>query len=101
MLNGKLAMVAPSPRGGPGETVDKEKRNIRSFRVPHFQRDDAVMADEVQGVRAFGTGNQLEAVQTKIDARLARHARDLRHHAGAPAGRRHQGHRGRQERGRR
>jgi hypothetical protein len=77
MLDGQLAMVAPSARGGPGETIDKEKRNIRSFRVPHFQRDDAVMAEEVQGVRAFGTPNTLEAVQSKIDARLARHASDF------------------------
>lgn len=77
MLDGKLAMVAPSPRGGPGETIDKEKRNIRSFRVPHFQRDDAVMAEEVQGVRAFGMASDMEAVSTKIDARLARHARDF------------------------
>lgn len=76
-LDGKLAMVAPSPRGGPGETIDKDKRKARSFLVPHFQRDDAIMADEVQGVRAFGTDNQLEAVEAKVNARLARHGRDL------------------------
>lgn len=77
MLDGQLAMVAPSPRGGVGETIGKEKRNVRAFDIPHFQRDDAILADEVQGVRAFGTGDVLETVLEKVNARLARHARDL------------------------
>ncbi len=76
-LNGQLAMVGPSPRGGQGETIDKEKRKMRPILVPHFQRDDAVMAEEVQGVRAFGSTNTLETVVGKVNARTARHARDL------------------------
>ncbi len=52
--HGDLALVEPSPRGGPGETTDNEKRNIKAFSIPHYQRDDSVNADEVQGVRAFG-----------------------------------------------
>lgn len=74
--HGDLALVAPSPRGGPGETTDNEKRNIRSFDIPHFQRDDAVTADEVQGVRKFGADgsvDQVEVVEDKIAEKMRKH----------------------------
>lgn len=64
-----LTLIAPTPRGGPGTTLDKEKRNIRDIRVPHFEINDAVMAEEVQGIRAFGRGNVLETVMGKVARR--------------------------------
>lgn len=70
---GILALVAPSARGGPGSTLDKAKRKIRSIAVPHFEINDAVMAEEVQGVRAFGSENELETVMGKVAERLADH----------------------------
>ena len=73
MQNGQLALVAPSNRGGPGETIDDEKRSIRSFIIPHYQRDDAMIADEVQGVRAFGSASQVQTVQSKVNSKFARH----------------------------
>src|SRR5258708_12946064 len=76
-LNGSLSMIAPSPRGGPGESVAADKRSMRSFVIPHFQRDDAVMADEVQGVRMLGINNALETVQNRVDVKMGRHFRDL------------------------
>lgn len=72
--SGVLSIVAPSPRGGPGETTDKSKRVMRALRIPHFQRDDAVMADEVQGVRAFGQENAVETVMGKVLERMGEHA---------------------------
>lgn len=75
--DGNLSLIEPTPRGGPGEAIDHDKRSVRSFAIPHFQRDDAVMADEVQGVRAFGTENEVETVEQKVDQKMARHARDL------------------------
>jgi hypothetical protein len=65
-----LKLVAPSPRGGPGETRDMPKRNIRSVSVPHFQRDWAVYADEVQNIRAFGTESALETIISKVMQRI-------------------------------
>lgn len=70
---GVLTLVAPSPRGGPGQTIDKRKRNMRSLIVPHFQTDDAIMADEVQGVRAFGSETELETVMGKVDEKMDEH----------------------------
>lgn len=69
-----LQLVKPTPRGGPGETRDMPKRNLKAFTIPHFQRDWAVYADEVQGVRAYGSETQLKTVagvvKDKMDANL-------------------------------
>lgn len=72
-ISGTLTLVSPTARGGPGSTVGKEKRKIRNLSVPHFQVDDAIYAEEVQGVRAFGQESQLQTVQNVVDARLQSH----------------------------
>jgi hypothetical protein len=59
-------LIGSSPRGGPGQTFGKNKRSLRTLRVPHFQVDDAIMADEVQQVRAFGQEVAVERLQQKI-----------------------------------
>jgi len=72
-----LQLVAPTPRGAPGETRDEPKRTIEDIRVPHFQRDWSVYADEVQGVRAFGSETTLETVQGKVAEKIAVNIADL------------------------
>ena len=64
-----LVLVPPTPRGGPGTTMEKEKRDLRAIPVPHFELDDAVYADEVQNVRAFGQEQALETVVAKVAQR--------------------------------
>jgi len=76
-LNGKLAIVEPTPRGGPGEVIAHEKANLRRFETFHLQRDESVMADEVQNIRAFGSSNRLRAVRDVVNTKLARHFRDF------------------------
>ena len=51
-----LTLVGPTPRGGPGHTMPKARRSMRMLGVPHFEINDAIMAEEVQGVRPFGEG---------------------------------------------
>ncbi len=68
-----LILVASTPRGGPGVTIDKDKRELRYFGVPHFEINDAVYAEEVQNIRAFGTEKQLETVANKLSQRLQLH----------------------------
>jgi len=48
---GILTLVNPTPRGGPGETRPKPLRRARILKVPHYQLDDNVLAEEVQNVR--------------------------------------------------
>ena len=64
-------IIGATPRGGPGQTFGKNKRSLRTLRVPHFQVDDAIMADEVQQVRAFGSETSVERLQQKIADRAA------------------------------
>lgn len=74
---GILSLVGPTPRGGPGQTIEKDSREMRSLPVPHFQIDDAIMAEEVQGVRAFGSETATETVMGKVAERMAIHTQSL------------------------
>ncbi|WP_176083126.1 major capsid protein [Martelella sp. HB161492] len=75
--DGKLGLVDPTERGGPGETTDQEDRDGVPIKIPHYQRDDAIKADEVQNVRAFGTDNTPETIEGRLAARDRRHGQDL------------------------
>lgn len=68
-----LVLVPPTPRGGPGVTIDKEKRDLRSLIIPHFEINDAIYAEEVQNVRAFGQERALETVIQKVAQRQRTH----------------------------
>jgi hypothetical protein len=72
-----LSLVATSPRGGVGETVGGGSRTLRRIDIPHFQRDDAITADEVLGKRAFGTTNVFETIDGRLNQKLARHTRSF------------------------
>lgn len=72
-----LVLVPSSPRGSPGDTRDHAKRAMRKLSVPHFQRDDAIYADEVQQVRAFGSEVAVETLQSKIAMKAAVHSQDF------------------------
>lgn len=71
-----IGLVGPTPRGGPGETIEIADDKLLYFPVPHFQRDDAVMADEVQGRRAFGTTDR-DTIMNRIDRKMDRHLGDF------------------------
>jgi len=75
--DGTLSLVDPTPRGGPGQTVAHTRRKIVTFNVPHFQRDDSVLADEVQSRRAFGATDQLETVMERVAKKIQRHKNDI------------------------
>ncbi len=70
--NGTLTLIQTTPRGGPASQIGAIKRKARSLMVPHLERDSTIYADEVQGIRAFGSENELETVQAVVDERLAR-----------------------------
>jgi Phage major capsid protein E len=65
-----LQLIAPTPRGGPGHTLPKIRRTMRMLAIPHFEINDAVMAEEVQGVRPFGQETGTESVMTKVGERM-------------------------------
>lgn len=69
--DGQLSLITSSPRGGPGSVLGAAKRTAKSFLVPHFEREAKIMADEVQGLRAFGSENDQASVQALVDDRLS------------------------------
>lgn len=72
-----LVLIPSSPRGAPGDTRDFVKRSLRKLSIPHFQRNDAVYADEVMQVRAFGSETAVETLQSKIAMKAAVHSQDF------------------------
>ena len=68
--DGVLTLVDVASRNSPGKPVNAGKRVGRSFRVPHLPESSAIMADEVQGVRLFGSDNATETMQQRINERL-------------------------------
>ena len=77
VMNGTLSLVPNSKRGAPGSTAAQDKRNGIQVAAAHLQRNDRLLADEVMGVRQFGTDSQLLTVEAKRDEKLAKMRRDL------------------------
>lgn len=75
--DGVLNLVDVAARGAPGKPLGGEARRIRSFRVPHLPQRASILADEVQGVRAFGSESSAETLMTRVNERLANLRRNL------------------------
>jgi len=72
-----LGLVESKPRGAPGTVVGADKRTGVSFQAAHLPTVATVLADEVQNVRAFGSEDGEQAVQTVVNRRLAKMARRI------------------------
>lgn len=72
-----LGLVEAKPRGAPGTVVSGNKRTGVSFQAAHLPTTATVLADEVQNVRAFGSEDSMQAVQTVVNNRLSRMAQRL------------------------
>lgn len=75
--DGVLTLVRPTPRGSPGQTQSRARRAMRALLVPHFEIDDSVMADEVLGVRSFGSETATDTVMDKVTERLGQAKQNL------------------------
>jgi len=58
-----INLVSTTPRGAPPSERTRDQRTLRHLAVPHLAREATVYADQVQGVRSFGSENTLETVQ--------------------------------------
>ena len=72
--NGVLNLLPTLPPGSPGTVGTRGKRTLRSFVIPHIPHDDVVLPEEVQGLRAFGSETEMEA----IAGVMARHLETMR-----------------------
>lgn len=81
--NGILSLLPTASPGAPGTVGKRDKRKVRTFTIPHIPHDDVVLPEEVQGIRAFGTENELQAIANVITDHLQsmrnKHAITLEH----------------------
>jgi hypothetical protein len=68
--NGILTLVPTAAWGSPGAQNKSGKRKVRAFSIPHTPMNDLILAESVQGVRAFGTENGTDAVNMKVMRKL-------------------------------
>lgn len=72
-----LALVPAGERGTSGLVVGGSKRKLIPFNTVHLPQRFSIRADEIQGIRAFGTQTELQAVQDVVNARLSKARRQL------------------------
>ncbi len=69
--DGVLQLLVSKPYGAPADVSKKQDRRARNFVVPHFPLDDTVLAEEVQGIRAFGSQSETEGVAQVVSEKIA------------------------------
>lgn len=67
---GTIYLIPSAPRGGPARMNAPTDRQLRQFGVPHYPLNDILSADEVSGVRAFGSETTLMQFQGLVNDRL-------------------------------
>jgi len=72
-----LALVPAGERGTSGLVVGSSKRNMIPFNTVHLPEVFSIKADEIQGIRAFGSRTELQSVQDVVNKRLAKARRQL------------------------
>lgn len=77
MQGGVLTLVPTGPRGSGGAARNVEKRTVRDFRPAHLAMRVAVTADEVLGVRVFGSQTETEAAMSLLNRKMAIARRDM------------------------
>ena len=81
--NGVLSLLPTAVIGSPGTVGKRGKRKIRSFIIPHIPHDDVVLPEETQGIRAFGSEGELQALSDVLALHLQsmrdKHAITLEH----------------------
>lgn len=68
--NGVLTLLMTAARGTMPFVAPARRRGVRVFPVPHIPLNDAVQADEVQNIRAFGSESDVEGVTEVINDKM-------------------------------
>ncbi len=67
-----LSLVPAGQRGAPAPNVKSDKRKLINFNTIHLPQRARILADQIVGVRAFGSDSELQTVQTVVNKRLAK-----------------------------
>lgn len=69
--DGKLSLLQTRTRGVRDQQAPNRKRKARTFAIPHIPYSDQVLADDIQGVRQFGSENQVESIAKTVNDKMA------------------------------
>lgn len=69
---GTLSVIADQVRGARNNVNKDDTRALRSFAIPHFPLDDAIMPQDIQGKRAYGSADAAETEAAVIARKLER-----------------------------
>lgn len=72
-----LALVPAGQRGQPGLVVQGSKRQMIPFNTIHLPERATILADTIQGIRAFGEETELQSVQAVVAKRLGKLRRQI------------------------
>jgi len=76
--DGKLALVSTMPRGSSQQTtLSNPRRKLRTFQIPHLPLWNEILAAELEGKRAFGSDDQVEAFSQVVNDRMTDMKRDM------------------------
>lgn len=73
----ELALIQTSEIGAPLAQLSGDKRAVRNFNTTRIAKGSRIMADAVQGIRAFGSETELAQVQAEVARRLQRLRNDI------------------------
>ena len=73
----KLILVPSQERGGNGVVINADKRELIPFNTVHLPERATILADEVQGLRAFGSETEAESVENYVNTRFAKMRKNL------------------------
>ena len=65
-----LALVPAAKRGEPGDVTGKSKRTAMPVSTIHLPTTGGINADEIQGIRAFGSETELQSITAKVTTQL-------------------------------
>ncbi len=67
-----LKLVPAAPRGGVGAPVSLGQRSLIPVQAIHLPQTGSMLADEVQGIRAFGKETEVEAASNRVRTKLTK-----------------------------
>lgn len=67
-----LRLVPTAPRGGVRQPVSLGPRKLIPVAAVHMPQSGSMMADEVQGIRVFGSETEVEAVTARLRQKVAK-----------------------------
>lgn len=67
---GVLSLIPSKKRGAPANVNEPEKRKLRALVIPHKPLEDAILADDLIGIRQFGTDDQTTPVVQMVNDKL-------------------------------